>query len=187
MCVASKPFEFRIQCGVQQIFFDVFRLSFTFWTCYYCLLVPFLYFYAMVHLFYSIRFFIYYFFFSFLFFFLSETRSFPSGIRFGRQRDDDDTHSRKSQTQTHTYIYTQTARCALENILLLAVFVKINILLCRKCTTDWISALLGCEARVEVFFFFFRFLFFFGFTMSAYSKNVFICSRSLCISYSKQL
>lgn len=116
VCVASKPFEFRIQCGVQQIFFDVFRLSFTFWTCYYCLLVPFLYFYAMVHLFYSIRFFIYYFFFSFLFFFLSETRSFPSGIRFGRQRDDDDTHSRKSQTQTHIYIYIHKQLVALWRI-----------------------------------------------------------------------
>lgn len=52
----------------------------------------------------------------FSFFFLSETRSFPSGIRFGRQRDDDDTHSRKSQTQTHIYIYIHKQLVALWRI-----------------------------------------------------------------------
>lgn len=131
-CVASKPFEFRIQCECSR-YFSMCFVCLLLWTCYY-FFVPFLYFYAMVHLFYSIRFFIYFF-----------HRLAPSRLD---SKADRETMTRTRVNHKHKHIHKLVA---LENILLLAVFVKINIFLCRKCTTDRLSAArLPC--RVAIFF-----------------------------------
>lgn len=92
-------------------------------------------------------------------FFFSQTRSSSSGFE-GRQRGDD-THSRKSQTHTQ-------ARCSGEYF--------ITGCFCWDKYISFVANALPIGFLLLVYF-----------TTTAYSENVFICSRSSCISYSKKL